>query len=188
LAPFRALGLAGRVDGQVRLEGPVGDPALTAQLASARLVAGPATFEEVAGTFGGTWSQVRIEALAGRRVGGGQYQVSGWVGPQVGDGGSPGAGLDVEFYVVDESLPEMAALLGYQFPSYLLAGRFDGRARLEGSLAAPAGSARLELKDSPLLGEELVTQLDLRFGDGAVRVERVRRHPLRTGLDSWVPS
>lgn len=188
LAPFRALGLAGRVDGQVRLEGPVGDPALTAQLASARLVAGPATFEEVAGTFGGTWSQVRIEALAGRRVGGGQYQVSGWVGPQVGDGGSPGAGLDVELYVVDESLPEMAALLGYQFPSYLLAGRFDGRARLEGSLAAPAGSARLELKDSPLLGEELVTQLDLRFGDGAVRVERVRRHPLRTGLDSWVPS
>src|SRR5690606_37209266 len=136
-----------------------------------RLVAGPATFEEVAGTFGGTWSQVRIEALAGRRVGGGQYQVSGWVGHQVGDGGSPGAGLDVELYVVDESQPEMAALLGYQFPSYL-----------------PAGRARLELKDSPLLGEELVTQLDLRFGDGAVRVERVRRHPLRTGLDSWVPS
>gem|GEM_PF-4392312 len=92
LAPFRALGLAGRVDGQVRLEGPVGDPALTAQLASARLVAGPATFEEVAGTFGGTWSQVRIEALAGRRVGGGQYQVSGWVGPQVGDGGLPRGG------------------------------------------------------------------------------------------------
>src|SRR5690606_8093265 len=41
LTPFRAWGLAGRVDGQVRVEGPVGAPALTAQLASARLVAGP---------------------------------------------------------------------------------------------------------------------------------------------------
>lgn len=188
LAPARALGLAGRVDGEVHLAGPLSDPALTGRLETARLVAGPATFEEVAGTFGGTWGRVQVEQLTGRRVAGGSYQVTGWLGPEVSGAPAGGAGLDVELYVVDESLPEIAGLLGYDFPSYLLSGRFDGRAQLGGSLAAPTGSARLELKDSPLLGEELVTQLDLRFGDGAVRVERLRRHPLRTGLDSWVPS
>lgn len=188
LASARALGLAGSVDGRVHLEGPLSDPALKGRIEAARLAAGPAVFENVAGTFGGSWGRVEIEQLSGRRVDGGSYQVTGWVGPRVGGAPAGGAGLDVELYVVDESLPEIASLLGYRFPSYLLAGRFDGRARLGGSLAAPTGSARLELKDSPLLGEELVTQLDLRFGDGAVQVERLRRHPLRSGLDSWVPS
>ena len=188
LAPARALGLAGAVHGRVHLEGPLSDPALDGRIEAARLAAGPAAFEEVAGTFGGTWGRIEIQQLSGRRLDGGSYQVTGWVGPRVSGAPAGGAGLDVELYVVDESLPELAGLLGYRFPSYLLAGRFDGRAHLGGALAAPTGSARLELKDSPLLGEELVTQLDLRFGDGAVQVERLRRHPLRTGLDSWVPS
>lgn len=188
LAPARALGLAGAVHGRVHLEGPWSDPALDGRIEAARLAAGPAAFQDVAGSFGGTWSRIEIQQLSGRRVDGGSYQVTGWVGPRVSGAPAGGAGLDVELYVVDESLPEIAGLLGYRFPSYLLAGRFDGRAHLGGSLAAPTGSARLELKDSPLLGEELVTQLDLRFGNGAVQVERLRRHPLRTGLDSWVPS
>lgn len=185
----RRMGLGGQVDGAVRLEGALADPAVTGQILSQRLLVGPAAFTNVEGVFGGSWQRLHVERLTAQRVDGGSYQISGWIGAGV-DGAHPeqGPGLQLHVEATGESLPDVAALLGYQLPSYLLTGRFDGRAQVGGNTSNPTGSARLELKDSPLLGEELVTQLDLRFGDGSVRVERLRRHPLRTGLDTWNPT
>ncbi|BAS28963.1 translocation/assembly module TamB domain-containing protein [Limnochorda pilosa] len=189
LQAARVLGLGGQADGEVHLEGAPRDPSISGRASSARLVMGPARFDQVEGAFSGSWNRLHLEQLTARRVEGGRYRVTGWMGPGV-DGAvaGEGPGLDLEVEVTDESLPAVAALLGYKLPSYLLTGRFDGRAEVGGNQSNPTGSARLELKEGPIMGQELVTQLDLRFGNGAVRVERLRRHPLRTGLDTWVPS
>src|SRR5690554_1991392 len=94
----RRMGLGGQVDGAVRLEGALADPAVTRQILSQRLLVGPAAFTNVEGVFGGSWQRLHVERLTAQRVDGGSYQISGWIGAGV-DGAHPEQGPGLQLHV-----------------------------------------------------------------------------------------
>lgn len=171
----RASGLvdfSGRLHHDAAADGLVFGGGLTGK----HLQLGTLDFAEAHGEVAMRNGTLTTEGLTLQRRNGATYTVVGGVDVIAHAGEpEPASRLDVAVTVADERLAELLAYAGLQMPVTVADGKVGAQIAVQGSVADPTATVRIDAPDVNVVGRRAALGLDVLFKDGRIRVEDVSR-------------